>query len=249
MPILVADHLTYQYPSASPSGSPLIVFERLSWSVEAGCSVALVGTSGVGKSTLLHVLGGLDAPTAGEVLIGGTSLWRLSSAARARFRNQRIGFVFQFHHLLPELTALENVALPLRIAGVRAAESRRRAAALLERVGLGERQQHFPAELSGGESQRVALARALATAPPLLLADEPTGNLDEQTAATILTLLHQLQRECGMTLILATHDPQVAATCDQVWRLEGQRLHPVAGAAAPRTPDGNSPDQVSACHR
>ncbi|MCS7080849.1 MAG: ABC transporter ATP-binding protein [Chloracidobacterium sp.] len=230
-PALIAKHLTYQYPSASPGGLPLVVFERLSWSVEPGISAAIVGASGVGKSTLLHVLGGLDAPTAGEVLIGGVSLWALSPTARARFRNQTIGFVFQFHHLLPELTALENVALPMRIAGVRAAESRRRAAALLERVGLGDRQRHFPTELSGGESQRVALARALANQPPLLLADEPTGNLDEQTAADVLALLRQLQRESGMTLILVTHDLKSAAACDVVWRLEHRRLSPVAEPA------------------
>lgn len=224
---IVATDLTYQYPGASPGGSPLVVFERLSWSVEAGTAAALVGASGVGKSTLLHVLGGLDAPTAGEVLIGGTSVWGLSATARARFRNQAVGFVFQFHHLLPELTALENVALPMRIAGVGAAESRRRAAALLEQVGLGDRRRHFPAELSGGESQRVALARALANAPSVLLADEPTGNLDEQTAADVLALLRRLQRAHGMTLILATHDPRAATVCDAVWRLERRRLHPV----------------------
>ncbi|OYT70547.1 MAG: lipoprotein-releasing system ATP-binding protein LolD [Chloracidobacterium sp. CP2_5A] len=229
--MLIVNDLSYRYPGAA-GRPPLVIFERLSWSVEAGASVAIVGASGVGKSTLLHVLGGLDAPANGEVLVAGASLWALSAAARARFRNQTIGFVFQFHHLLPEFTALENVALPMRIAGVGAAESRRRAARLLERVGLSDRRSHLPPELSGGESQRVALARALANAPPLLLADEPTGNLDERAAADVLALLHQFQREQGLTLILVTHDLKLAATCDAVWRMERRQLHP-APAAAP----------------
>lgn len=208
-PLLTVNQLTYCYPPASPGQPPLVVFENLSWSVDGGTSVAIVGASGAGKSTLLHVLGGLDAPTAGEVRIGGTSLWELSATERARFRNRTIGFVFQFHHLLPEFTALENVALPMQMAGVGWKESRRRARLLLERVGLGERQHHLPAELSGGESQRVALARALANAPSLLLADEPTGNLDERTAADVLELLHELRRDQGVTLVLVTHDSRL----------------------------------------
>ncbi len=226
-PVLTVHQLTYRYPPASPGQPPLVVFENLSWAVEGRTAVAIVGASGVGKSTLLHVLGGLDAPAAGAVRIGGTSLWELSAMARARFRNRNIGFVFQFHHLLPEFTALENVALPMRMAGVRWDESCRRAQRLLERVGLEKRQHHLPAELSGGESQRVALARALANAPPLLLADEPTGNLDEWTAADVLGLLHELQRDQGLTLVLVTHDSRLAATCQQVWRLEHGQLTPV----------------------
>ncbi|MGQ9898289.1 MAG: ABC transporter ATP-binding protein [Acidobacteriota bacterium] len=225
--MLNVHQLTYRYPPVSPGQPSLVVFENLSWGVEVGSSVAIVGASGVGKSTLLHVLGGLDAPTAGEVRVGGTSLWELSATERARFRNQCIGFVFQFHHLLPEFTALENVALPLRMAGVRWDESYRRARLLLERVGLGKRQHHFPAELSGGESQRVALARALANAPLLLLADEPTGNLDEQTSADVLSLLHELQQDAGLTLVLVTHDRHLATTCHQIWCLEHGQLTPV----------------------
>ncbi|QUW04006.1 ABC transporter ATP-binding protein [Chloracidobacterium validum] len=222
--MLVVNQLTYRYPGTTPGQPPLVVFERLCWSVDAGTSTAIVGASGVGKSTLLHVLGGLDAPTSGEVRVMGASLWAMSATARARFRNQTIGFVFQFHHLLPEFTALENVALPMRMAGVSAAESHRRAEALLERVGLGNRRHHLPTELSGGESQRVALARALANTPPLLLADEPTGNLDERTAAEVLKLLHELQQDHHMTLVIVTHDTNLAATCQQVWRLEHGQL-------------------------
>ena len=194
--------------------------------VEAGEMVAVVGASGVGKSTLLHVLGGLDSLDAGTLLIGDARIDTLADQARVAFRNQRVGFIFQFHHLLPEFTALENVEMPLLIGGVGAAERRSRATALLDRVGLAGRLDHLPGALSGGEQQRVAIARALASEPALLLADEPTGNLDEDTAREIQQLLRDIHAEQRLTSVIVTHNPAMAANCDRILRLQAGLLRP-----------------------
>ena len=186
--------------------------------------VAIVGASGVGKSTLLHVLGGLDRADHGTVTIGDTELTALPDADVVAFRNRRVGFVFQFHHLLPEFSALENAEMPMRIARMPMAEARPRAEALLRRVGLGERLAHRPGTLSGGEQQRVAVARALVMRPAVLLADEPTGDLDEQTADALHALLREMHRDFGLTSIIATHNLRLAAACDRILRLEGGRL-------------------------
>src|SRR5258705_1004682 len=202
----------------------LAVLRQLSLSVEKGEMVAIVGASGVGKSTLLHVLGGLDAIDAGLVRIGDADLAAMRPDDLTKFRNKHVGFVFQFHHLLPEFTALENAGMPLRIARRPADERDGRARAILERVGLAERLPHKPGMLSGGEQQRVAIARALVMEPALLLADEPTGDLDEHTAETLHELLREMHRERGLTSIIATHNPRLAAACDRVLRLEEGRL-------------------------
>jgi lipoprotein-releasing system ATP-binding protein len=194
--------------------------------VEPGEIVAVVGPSGSGKSTLLHVLGGLDRPDAGEVTIGGEVLSAYRGADLARFRNRTIGFVFQFHQLLPDFTALENVMLPGRIAGRDPAETLERARALLDEVGLAERLDHFPNQLSGGERQRVALCRALALEPPLLLADEPTGNLDPASGERVLDLLLELQARHGTTGVLVTHNPEVAERCATILVLDEGVLQP-----------------------
>jgi len=202
----------------------LDVLRDLDLTMGQGEMVAVVGASGVGKSTLLHVLGGLDAVDSGTVRIGQTDLAQLSDDALVAFRNRHVGFVFQFHHLLPEFSALENAEMPMRIARRPAAERRARAALLLERVGLADRTDHRPGMLSGGEQQRVAIARALVMQPSLLLADEPTGDLDEATAEALHGLLREMHREHGLTSIIATHNPRLAAACDRVLRLEGGRL-------------------------
>ena len=202
----------------------LSVLRQLDLTVEKGQMVAIVGASGVGKSTLLHVLGGLDAIDAGLIRIGDADLAAMHPEALTKFRNAHVGFVFQFHHLLPEFTALENAGMPLRIAGRPGAERDGRARAMLDRVGLGERLAHKPGALSGGEQQRVAIARALAMDPALLLADEPTGDLDEHTAEHLHELLREMHRERGLTSIIATHNPRLAAACDRVLRLEDGKL-------------------------
>ena len=202
----------------------LAVLRGLNLSVEKGEMAAIVGASGVGKSTLLHVLGGLDAIDAGLVRIGDADLAAMHPDALTKFRNDHVGFVFQFHHLLPEFTALENAGMPLRIARRPAAERDGRARAILDRVGLSERLPHKPGMLSGGEQQRVAIARALVMEPALLLADEPTGDLDEHTAETLHELLREMHRERGLTSIIATHNPRLAAACDRVLRLEDGKL-------------------------
>ena len=202
----------------------LPVLRQLDLMVEPGEMVAVVGASGVGKSTLLHVLGGLDAIDGGSVRIGDAELGSMKGDELTAFRNKHVGFVFQFHHLLPEFSALENAGMPMRIARLPAAEGSARAQALLERVGLGERLSHKPGMLSGGEQQRVAIARALVMNPKLLLADEPTGDLDEHTAETLHDLLREMHRERGLTSIIATHNPRLSAACDRVLRLEEGRL-------------------------
>jgi lipoprotein-releasing system ATP-binding protein len=202
----------------------LPVLRELSLSVEKGEMVAVVGASGVGKSTLLHVLGGLDTIDQGSISIGDANIVSMRADDLTAFRNRHVGFVFQFHHLLPEFTALENAGMPMRIARRDARERESRATTLLERVGLGERLVHKPGMLSGGEAQRVAIARALVMDPSVLLADEPTGDLDEHTAESLHDLLREMHRERGLTSIIATHNPRLAAACDRVLRLEDGKL-------------------------
>ena len=214
--------LSKSYPL--PGGGTLSVLRDLDLTVERGEMLAVVGASGVGKSTLLHVLGGLDSTDGGTIRIGDTDLTSTGDAGLVAFRNQHVGFVFQFHHLLPEFSALENAEMPLRIARIDAGERRRRAEDLLGRVGLSDRLTHRPAMLSGGEQQRVAVARALVMNPSLLLADEPTGDLDEQTADTLHGLLREMHRERGLTSIIATHNLKLAGSCDRVLRLHDGKL-------------------------
>jgi lipoprotein-releasing system ATP-binding protein len=202
----------------------LPVLRQLDLVVEPGEMIAVVGASGVGKSTLLHVLGGLDAIDGGSVRIEDIDLGTMKPDELTAFRNAHVGFVFQFHHLLPEFTALENAGMPMRIARRPARETEERARELLQRVGLGERLAHKPGMLSGGEQQRVALARALAMNPRVLLADEPTGDLDEHTAETLHDLLREMHRERGRTSIIATPNPRLSAACDRVLRLEDGKL-------------------------
>ena len=200
------------------------VLRDLELDVPRGEMVAIVGASGVGKSTLLHLLGGLDRADGGAIQVAGEQLSAMPDATLVEFRNRNVGFVFQFHHLLPEFDAAENVEMPMRIARMPRVESRSRSSALLARVGLSERLNHRPGMLSGGEQQRVAVARALVMQPALLLADEPTGDLDESTADSLHDLLREMHREHGLTSVIATHNPRLAAACDRVLRLERGQL-------------------------
>ena len=221
MPFLEVQALSKSYTVGDRA---LPVLRELDLGVERGEMVAIVGASGVGKTTLLQLVGGLDRLDDGTITIGDTDVTGVDDAARVEFRNRQVGFVFQFHHLLPEFTALENVAMPLRIARVAPREAQPRAAALLREVGLGDRLVHRPGMLSGGEQQRVAVARALVMHPALLLADEPTGDLDEQTGGELHALLRRMHTSHHLTSLIATHNMRLAESCDRVLQLEEGRL-------------------------
>lgn len=208
----------------SEGPSELTIFSDISLKVEAGETVGIVGSSGAGKTTLLNLLGGLDRPSSGHIEICGQDIHRLSEAARARFRNRHLGFVYQFHHLLPEFSALENVMLPGTLGGMAVRMASEKAAAMLERVGLGSRLEHKPGELSGGERQRVAIARALVNEPDCVLMDEPTGNLDEQTGQGVQELIESLRDQIGIAFVLVTHDMSMARSLGRVLRLEQGQL-------------------------
>ena len=223
-PMIHVEDLEKTYQTAR---GPLTLFQGLNLRVEAGELVAIVGQSGTGKSTLLHLLGALDTPTSGRVLCASTDVSQLNPRQAAAFRSREIGYVWQFHYLLPEFSALENVAMPLLARGVRRQEAQTTAATWLREVGLEARHDHRPGELSGGEQQRVALARALVNHPRLLLADEPTGDLDEATAWRIFELIENLHRTHGLTSILVTHNMELAARCTRALRLENGRMTPI----------------------
>lgn len=226
--VLRAVSLEKTYAPLSANAPGLNLFRDLSLTVAAGEMVAIVGESGAGKSSLLHLLAALDRPTAGEVWCGDTNVTRLSAKQAASYRNRDIGYVWQFHYLLPEFTALENIAMPLLSRGVATKPALTAAAKWLERVGLGRRGQHRSGELSGGEQQRVSVARALVTEPKLLLADEPTGDLDTATADAVFMLIQQIHRENSLASVLVTHNLDFAGRCDRVLRLREGRLEPVA---------------------
>ena len=216
--LILARDLHKDYKSGDQT---LHILVGLELAVAAGETVAVVGESGAGKTTLLNLLGGLDRPTSGTVRVEETDIFALADGARARFRNRRVGYVFQFHHLLPDFNALENVMMPLLIGGVAAAEAVRRARHYLAAVGVGGRENHRPAKLSGGERQRVAVARALAPEPAVVLADEPSGNLDERTAESLHDLLFALNAELGQTFVVVTHNRALAERCARTLALEG----------------------------
>lgn len=222
---LEVEHLVKTYRDAASRETP--VLKDVSFTVAAGEVVAVTGASGSGKSTLLHAAGGLDAFDGGRILIAGTDIARLTEKERDRLRNEKLGFVYQFHHLLPELTALENAAMPLLIRRIADAEAKRKAAELLTAVGLKERLNHLPGEMSGGERQRTAIARALIGTPACLLADEPTGNLDAETAQSVFDILIENAHRTGSAAVIVTHDATLAARCDRVLTLKmGSILKP-----------------------
>lgn len=203
----------------STPASLVTVFEHLDFEVPRGRLIAIIGPSGAGKSTLLHLLGGLDRPTTGQVLFNGSDIFRFGTKDLARFRNRHVGFVFQFHHLLPEFTVLENTMMPRIIRGAPGPETESAARKILERVGLQPRMTHRVGEISGGEQQRVAIARALAGEPQLFLADEPTGNLDHRTGNSVFEMIRELHQERGLTSVIVTHNEKLAVQCDEVWEM------------------------------
>jgi lipoprotein-releasing system ATP-binding protein len=219
--VLRASHIAKTYEEGDLRTK---VLSDASFTLKRGETLAIVGASGSGKSTLLHIIGGLDTLTSGEVEVEGRLLSKLSDAERGRARNKSLGFIYQFHHLLPEFTAMENVCMPLLIRGTNIAEAQKQATALLERVGLGQRMEHKPGELSGGERQRCAVARALVTRPSCVLGDEPTGNLDEDNAAQVYALMLELNREIGTSFILVTHDNRLAKRMDRTLELHNGEL-------------------------
>ncbi len=216
MPFLEAKGLSKTYRNAEV---PVVVFDGLDLEVQQGEMVAIVGPSGIGKSTLLHLLGGLDRADSGSVRVAEHDLSRMNGDALARFRNKNVGFVFQFHHLLPEFTAAENVAMPGLIGKMNREDALNRASALLSELGLAQRSRHFPNQLSGGEQQRVAIARALLADPVLFLADEPTGNLDLATSERVFDLMRECHNKRGLTSVIVTHNPELAARCDRVFEM------------------------------
>jgi lipoprotein-releasing system ATP-binding protein len=222
-PLIDGVDLVKRYAS-NGSREEVLVLDGANLAVQRGESVAVMGASGSGKSTLLHLLGGLDRPTSGDVRFDGSSIGAYTAEQLALYRNRRIGFIFQFHHLLPEFTALENILMPTLIRGGDPAETGSRAKALMERLQIAHRSEHRPSECSGGEQQRIAIARALINRPDLVLADEPTGNLDQANAAVVLDLLLDVRAAEGLTMILVTHDPMIAARCGRSVRLRGGRM-------------------------
>lgn len=222
--MITARNITKRYEAAGPASAAVQALSGVDLSVAAGEAVALMGASGSGKSTLLHLLGGLDAPTSGEIEVAGRAFARMNDTDLSQFRRERIGFVFQFFHLLPTLSVIENITLPGRLAGKPAANLQERATKLLERVGLAPRAQDSPDVLSGGEQQRVALARALINSPVLILADEPTGNLDSASSGVVLQLLGELVRESNATLVMATHSDEAAKIASRVVRLKDGKI-------------------------
>lgn len=222
-PLLTASHLKKTYPSQD-GGQELLILKEISITVAERSLISIIGASGSGKSTLLHILGGLDRPTSGTIRFRDADIHLYNDEELAKFRNLQIGFVFQFHHLLPEFTALENVFMPALIAGGNKDEMASRAADLLSRLGLASRENHRPAQLSGGEQQRVAVARALMNRPQIIMADEPTGNLDTRNTSQMLDLLLRIRDEEGIALLMVTHDPGIAATSEQVFELQDGEL-------------------------
>ncbi|ELQ6172082.1 lipoprotein-releasing ABC transporter ATP-binding protein LolD [Cronobacter dublinensis] len=221
--LLQCDNLSKRYQEGKVQTD---VLHNVSFSIDAGEMMAIVGSSGSGKSTLLHLLGGLDTPTSGDVIFSGRPLSTLSSSAKAELRNRELGFIYQFHHLLPDFTAMENVAMPLLIGKAPKAETERRALAMLDAVGLAHRSSHRPSELSGGERQRVAIARALVNNPRLVLADEPTGNLDARNADSIFDLLGELNKTQGTAFLVVTHDLQLAKRLSRQLEMRDGHLNP-----------------------
>lgn len=217
VPVIYCSGITRTY---NEGPTELTIFSDISLSVSAGETVAIVGSSGAGKTTLLNLLGGLDRPSTGHISICGEDIHRMSEAGRARFRNRHLGFVYQFHHLLPEFTALENVMMPCVLGGLPVKQASARAEALLDRVGLSQRLAHKPGELSGGERQRVAIARALVNEPECVLMDEPTGNLDEHTGESVRQLIESLRDQLGIAFVMVTHDMKIARSLGRVLRLE-----------------------------